>query len=311
MADRRLQVFRAVAKHGSFTRAAEHLHMTQPAVTFQIKQLEDQLNTMLVERGHAGVTLTPAGEIVIAYAERILELNEEMGTRISELTDELTGTLNIGTSTTIAAYWLPQLLEGFKRANPRVVPRVMVGNSAYIESRVARRELDLGLIEIITDDPSLERRSAGQDELMVVCSPRHPLARHDRLLAEELVGHDFITREPGNAIRELADDFFAAAGVAPESLRVCGEIGSLAAVKHLVRAGCGFGIASRAALLRDVREGALVAVPLEPTLYTPLEVIFPRDRFRSRLITTFADFASAEIARLSRERAEKELVRGT
>ncbi|MCB1890082.1 MAG: LysR family transcriptional regulator [Rhodocyclaceae bacterium] len=311
MADRRLQVFRAVARHGSFTRAAEHLHMTQPAVTFQIKQLEDQLNTMLVERGHAGVTLTPAGEIVMAYAERILELNDEMGTRISELTDDLTGTLNIGTSTTIAAYWLPHLLEGFKRANPRVVPRVMVGNSAYIEGRVARRELDLGLIEIVTEDPSLERRSAGQDELMVVCSPRHPLAGHERLSAEELVAHDFITREPGNAIRELADDFFEAAGIPPASLRVCGEIGSLAAVKHLVRAGCGFGIASRAALRRDVGEGALVAIPLEPTLYTPLEVIFPRDRFRSRLITTFADYASAEIARLSRERAAKELVRGT
>ena len=167
------------------------------------------------------------------------------------------------------------------------------------------------LIEIVTEDPSLERRSAGQDELMVVCSPRHPLAGHERLSAEELVAHDFITREPGNAIRELADDFFEAAGIPPASLRVCGEIGSLAAVKHLVRAGCGFGIASRAALRRDVGEGALVAIPLEPTLYTPLEVIFPRDRFRSRLITTFADYASAEIARLSRERAAKELVRGT
>jgi len=310
VADRRLQVFRAVVRYGSFTRAAEHLHMTQPAVTFQIKQLEEQFNTRLVERGHGNIALTPAGEIVLAYADRILELNDELGSRIAELTDELTGTLNIGTSTTIAAYWLPQLLEGFKRTYPRVVPRVMVGNSAYIEGRVAHRDLDLGLIEIVTEDSSLERRAAGQDELMMICAARHPLARFERVGAGELLRHQFITREPGNAIRELAESFFVGAGIPIEEVPICAELGSLAAVKHLARGGYGYGIASRAAILRDVREGALVAVPLEPALFTPLEVIFPRDRFRSRLITTFADFAAQEIGRLSEQRAAVELVRG-
>ena len=120
MADRRLQVFYAVAKHGSFTRAAETLFMTQPAVTFQIKQLEEQFNTRLLDRGHGRVTLTPAGEIVFAYAERILGLTDEMETRIGELTDELTGVIAIGASQTIAAYWLPVLLDKFIRKHPRV-----------------------------------------------------------------------------------------------------------------------------------------------------------------------------------------------
>ncbi|MCB1929617.1 MAG: LysR family transcriptional regulator [Rhodocyclaceae bacterium] len=311
MADRRLQVFNAVVKHGSFTRAAERLYMTQPAVTFQIKQLEEQLNTRLLDRGQGGIALTPAGEIVLAYAERILELNDELGTRIAELTDELTGTLNIGTSTTIAAYWLPQLLEGFKRANPRVVPRVMVGNSAFIEARVARRDLDLGLIEIVTTDPSLERRVAAEDELMVICAASHPLARAEVVGAEDLRAHDFITREPGNAIRDLAESYFEAAGIAIAEVPVCAELGSLAAVKHLARCGFGYGIASRAAIIRDVREGALVAISLDPPLATPLEVIFPRDRFRSRLITTFADFATHELQRLSEQRAAVELGHGT
>lgn len=302
MADRRLQVFRAVAKQGSFTRAAERLHMTQPAVTFQIKQLEEQFNTRLIERGHGQLALTPAGEIVLAYAERILELNDELGSRIAELTDELTGTLNIGTSTTIAAYWLPHLLEGFKRRYPHVVPRVMVGNSAYIEGRVARKDLDLGLIEIVTDDPSLERRTAGRDELMVICAPDHPLASHETLEATALAAYPFITREPGNAIRELAEEYFSAAGIGMGDLQIAAELGSLAAVKQLARQGFGYGIASHAAILRDVKESTLVAISLDPPLYTPLEVIFPRDRFRSRLITTFADFAAHGIARLSRER---------
>ncbi len=301
MADRRLQVFHAVAKHGSFTRAAEHLFMTQPAVTFQIKQLEEHFDTRLLDRGHGKISLTAAGELVLAYAERILGLSEELESRVSELTDELAGTLNIGTSTTIAAYWLPRLLEGFKRRFPRVVPRVVVGNSQLTEDRVAARDLDIGLIEIVSDQNSIECRSAAKDELMVICSADHPLARFERLKAGDLVGHPFINRDSGNAIRQLSEEFFAAAGIQMSEVPLCAELGSLATVKHLAAEGLGFAIASRVAIRRDVREGKLVAVPLEPQMFTPLEVIIPRDKFRSRLITTFADFACEEMARMERE----------
>lgn len=306
MADRRLQVFYAVAKHGSFTRAAEHLFMTQPAVTFQIKQLEEHFNTRLLDRGHGKVSLTSAGELVFAYAEKILGLSDELESRVSELTDELAGTLSIGTSTTIAAYWLPRLLEGFKRRYPRVVPRVVVGNSQLTEDRVAARELDIGLIEIVTDQPVIERRSAARDELLVICQPNHPLARAERLTAKDLVDYPFITRDPGNAITDLAEQFFDAAGVGRDELNVCAELGSLATVKKLAAEGIGFAIASHAAILRDIKEGQIVAIPLEPKLYTPLEVILPKDKFRSRLITTFADFATDELARMARELAARD-----
>lgn len=301
MADRRLQVFHAVAKHGSFTRAAEHLFMTQPAVTFQIKQLEEHFNTRLLERGHGRISLTPAGELVLAYAERILGLSEELESRVSELTDELSGVLNIGTSTTIAAYWLPRLLESFKRRYPRVVPRVVVGNSQLTEDRVAARELDIGLIEIVSEQPAIEHFSAARDLLLVICAPDHPLAHAKALTAADLIDHAFITRDPGNAIREIAEEFFEAAGVAMTEVKICAELGSLATVKHLAAEGMGFAIASQAAILRDVREGKLVGIPLEPKLYTPLEVIIPRDKFRSRLITTFAEYACEQLAVMAEE----------
>lgn len=301
VADRRLQVFSAVAKYGSFTRAAEHLFMTQPAVTFQIKQLEEHFNTRLLERGHGRVTLTPAGEVVLAYAERILDLSEELESRVSELTDELAGALSIGTSTTIAAYWMPRLLERFKRKYPRVMPRVVVGNSALTEERVAARELDLGLIEIVSDQPAIERRTAARDELLVICQPGHPLSQRSALTAHDLLEHPFITRDPGNAIRELAEGFFEAAGIGIDQLTISAELGSLATVKHLAAQGLGFAIASNAAIQRDVREARLVGIPLEPRLYTPLEVIVPKDKFRSRLITTFADHAAEELAAMAAE----------
>jgi len=189
------------------------------------------------------------------------------------------------------------LLVGFKQLYPRVVPRVVVGNSALIESRVASRELDLGLIEIVTEQPMLERRSAGRDELLMICRPDHPLATAKTVRAADLVAHPFITRDPGNAIRELADQFFEAARINPEDVPIAAELGSLAAVKLMASEGYGYGIASREAITRDVGEGRIVAVPLDPPLYTPLEVIFPKDKFRSRLITTFADFATDEFAR--------------
>ena len=302
MADRRLQVFHAVAKHGSFTRAAEHLHMTQPAVTFQIKQLEEHFDTRLLDRGHGKITLTPAGELVLAYAEKILGLSAELDSRVSELTDDLAGQIKIGTSTTIAAYWLPQVLEGFKRRYPGVLPRVIVGTSKLTEDRVAARDLDIGLIEIATEQQSIERRPATRDELLVICSPDHPLAKFEQLTARDLVGHPFIDRDPGNGIRQIADAFFEAAGVAGSEITLCAELGSLAAIKQLAAAGLGYAIASERAIRRDVVEGRLAAIRLEPRIYTPLEVLLPRDKFRSRLITTFADYVCEEFARMAKDK---------
>lgn len=290
MADRRLQVFHAVARHGSFTRAAETLYMTQPAVTFQIKQLEEQFNTRLLDRGHGRVTLTPAGEIVFAYAERILGLSDEMETRIAELTDELTGVLTIGTSQTIAGYWLPMLLDAFIKKHPRVVPRVFVANSENIENRVVAHELDVGLVEKQSDDPTLECTLACQDELKVIVRQGHELASATSLKATDLQGFPFVDRDPGAAIRALAEDFFRRNGVAPETLNRRAELGSLPSILHLVKQGFGFAIVANAAL-NDYNNRGLVGISLEPRLFSSLNVLVPKDRFRARLHSTFAEFA--------------------
>ncbi|GAB2884501.1 selenium metabolism-associated LysR family transcriptional regulator [Uliginosibacterium flavum] len=299
MADRRLQVFHAVAKHGSFTRAAETLYMTQPAVTFQIKQLEEQFNTRLLDRGHGRVTLTPAGDIVFAYAERILGLSDEMETRIAELTDELTGVLTIGTSQTIAGYWLPMLLDKFMKKHPRVIPRVFVANSENIENRVAAHELDVGLVEKQASDPALECTLACQDELLVIVAQGHELAAASSFKASDLQGHPFIDRDPGAAIRALAEDFFRANGVPPESLNRRAELGSLPSILHLVKQGLGFAIVAKAAL-NDYNNRGLVGISLEPRLFSSLNVLVPKDRFRSRLHSTFAEFAVSMFTNMER-----------
>ena len=114
MADRRLQVFHTVARLLSFTKAAETLHMTQPAVTFQVRQLEEYFNTRLFDRTHNRISLTDAGERVFEYADKIFDLYGQMENAVREMTGEISGTLTIGASTTIAEYMLPPLLGDFK-----------------------------------------------------------------------------------------------------------------------------------------------------------------------------------------------------
>ncbi|MEC5396400.1 LysR family transcriptional regulator [Uliginosibacterium sp. H1] len=304
MADRRLQVFHAVARLGSFTRAAETLFMTQPAVTFQIKQLEEQFNTRLLDRGHGKVTLTPAGEIVFNYADRILGLSDEMETRINELANELSGTITIGVSRTIAAYWLPTLLEKFKEKYPRVVPRVFVGNSELMQNRVVEHELDVGIIEREVNHPSLECTLACRDELLAIVRPDHELAGAKSLTAEQLQAHPFVDHDPGAAFRALAEGFFRGGGVSPDSLNRVAELGSLAVIKQFVRLGSGFAIASSASLARERKDGSLAIIPLEPRLYSGLTVLVPSDRFRARLHSTFAEFAVAHLAQTAQRMAE-------
>ncbi|MDH4189203.1 MAG: LysR family transcriptional regulator [Betaproteobacteria bacterium] len=296
MADRRLQVFHAVAKHLSFTKAAEALFMTQPAVTFQIKQLEEHFNTRLFERGHGRISVTPAGAVVLEYAERILALSAELDLRLKEMTGHVAGLLLVGASTTIAEFLLPQVLGEFKSKYPGVMPRLVVGNSGAVESRVAEHTLDIGFIESPSHLPSIACDDCCEDELQVVCAPSHALAKLKAVSPKQLIEFPFISREIGSGTREVTDDYFQKAGVAPDTLNIVMELGSPEALKGLVATGLGFAIMSRSTVEKETRLGDLVLVPLAPRLNRRLSVVYPKERFRSRLVNTFVQFAKERLA---------------
>ena len=295
MADRRLQVFHAVAKQMSFTKAAEALFMTQPAVTFQIKQLEEHFNTRLFERGHGKIALTPAGEVVLEYAERILSLSAELETRLREMTGRLSGPLLIGASTTIAEFLLPRVLGEFKSHHPDVQPKLVVANSEAIENRVAEHTLDIGLIEAPSHLPSLLTEVCCEDELQVVVSPKHPLAKLKSAAPKQLVAHAYVSRESGSGTREFTDLYFRKAGIDPADLSVVMELGSPEALKGVVGTGLGFAIMSRASVAKEHRLGELVSLPLTPKLIRALSLVYPKEKFRSRLVNTFVDFAKSRL----------------
>jgi DNA-binding transcriptional LysR family regulator len=300
MADRRLQVFHAVAKHLSFTRASETLCMTQPAVTFQIKQLEEHLNTRLFDRAQGRISLTPAGQLAFEYAERILALSAELDTRLREMGGQVAGLLLIGASMTIGEYVLPQLIGEFKARFPAVVPTLFVGNSEAVQERVAERTLDLGFIEGDSHLSSLQNEVCCEDELQVVCAPSHPLAKEAGALPLSLTQYPYISREAGSGTRAVVDRYLQQVGVSPESMNRVVELGSPEAIKGLVATGLGFAIMSRVIAAKELQLGLLVQVPLRPPLLRNFSVVYPKERFHSKLVAAFLHFAKDRLAAAQR-----------
>lgn len=295
MADRRLQVFHAVAKHLSFTKAAEALFMTQPAVTFQIRQLEQHFNTRLFDRGQGRITLTAAGAVALEYAERIIALSTELDARMQEQSGQLGGPLLIGASTTVAEYMLPGVLGAFKARFPAALPRLFVGNSDMVQSRVAERSLDVGFIEGDSHLPTLAADVLCNDELRVTCSPTHALAQLASVTPQELAAYPHISREPGSGTREVIDHYLQAHGVAPDSLPRVMELGSPEAIKGLAATGQGCAIMSRATVVNELRLGQLVQVPLAPPLVRQLCIVYPKERIHSALVSGFVAFAKQQL----------------
>ncbi len=291
MADRRLQVFHTVARLLSFTKAAETLHMTQPAVTFQIRQLEEHFNTRLFDRTHNRITLTPAGERVLSYSDRIFELYAEMDNAVRELTGEISGALTIGASTTIAEYMLPTLLGDFKEKYPDVTIHLKVANSEGIVSLVESNTIDLGVVESSVTNKNLAVEVCKIDHLVAIVPPGHPLAKERSLKFARLLEYPFICREEGSGTRGVIGDYLDQFPECEGALKVAMELGSPEAVKGAVEAGMGVSVVSRATIQKELRLGTLVALELDPPLERPFSFVHQKQKFRLRVMEELLEFA--------------------
>ena len=291
MADRRLQVFHTVAKVMSFTKAAETLHMTQPAVTFQVKQLEDFFNTRLFDRTHNKITLTEAGKVVYDYADQILEHYEKMNSEVRQLTGEVTGSLVIGASTTIAEYMLPSLLGAFKKQFEDVNIRLQVGNTDAIVSMVENNMIDLGLVEAPVHNKNLEVDVCRLDEMQVICPLDHPLAKRDKIAIEDLRKYAYISREEGSGSRSVIDAYIREQGFSYSDLNVVMELGSPEAVKMAVESDVGIAVVSRTTLRKELQLETLRAIPLDPPIMRPFSHVRQKHKFRHRAVGELLEFA--------------------
>ena len=291
MTDRRLQVFHAVAGTSSFTRAAEALHMTQPAVTHQVRQLEEELGTRLFDRANNRIALTEAGEEVRAYASRILGLYADMQESVKALTGERTGLVTLGASTTVAEYMLPELLGEFRRHFPEVRIRLRVANTDAVVAMVADSAIDLGVVEGAVEDGRLLVEECRRDELQVVVPPDHPLAARDTVTPADLLPWPILFREDGSGTRSVIERYLESHGIDAARLDRPFELGSTEAIKGAVRAGTGISILSAATLEKEVQLALLAVRPLEPRLERPYSFVRQRQKFRSRVMDELYQFA--------------------
>lgn len=291
MSDRRLQVFHTVARLLSFTKAAESLHMTQPAVTFQVRQLEEQFNTRLFDRTHNRISLTEAGKRVYGFSDRIFELYSEMDNAVREMTGDVSGMLMIGASTTIAEYMLPALLGDFKKKYPDVNVQLKVSNSEGIVHMVENNVIDLGVVEAPVMNKNLVVEVCRMDQLVAVLPTQHPLADRESISIVELLEYPYICREEGSGTREVIADYMTELGVNASHMNLTMELGSPESIKGAVEAGMGVSIVSLATVQKELRLGTLVSLTLEPTLERPFSFVHQKQKFRHRAMDELLDFA--------------------
>jgi len=258
----RLKVFRAVAQHLSFRKAAEALYLTQPAVTLQVKALEEELGLKLFERSSTGVSLTEAGRLLLQDAERLYQVSVHAENRLAALKGQATGELVLGASTTVAQYVLPGLLAEFSRRYPGVQLQVFGENTEQVADGVATRRFGLGLIE----GPPLRRDVRidpwFEDELLVVVPSGHEWATLATVPADKILEVPLVMRERGSGTRHVVEQGLQDAGLRLGSLRIVMELDSTEAILSCIEAGLGIGIVSEWAAARRTSVGSLVTLRL-------------------------------------------------
>jgi len=250
----RLKVFRTVAEHLNFRKAAEHLFLTQPAITLQIKALEEDLGIRLFDRAGSRVSLTVQGSILLAYANKIAILVCQAEQAIGAEDGKVSGELTLGVSTTIAQYVLPRLIGAFLEEHPRVQFSLHSGNTSEIVHLLLDNKLSIGLIEGPARDRGIRTEPFMQDELVLIMPPTF---ESDQMSRGQLLASNLLMREQGSGSRRVVELALEKADLKLKSFKNVMNLDSTEAIKSAVEVGLGIGFVSRWAISKELELGAL------------------------------------------------------
>jgi DNA-binding transcriptional LysR family regulator len=257
MFDFRLKVFDTVARRLSFTKAADELCITQPAVTKHIKQLENHFKLPLFERKGNTVSLTTAGQLLLKHTESLQEISRRLEYEINLLHESHKGSLKLGASTTVFQYVLPPLLARFHSSYKDVHLQMLHANTEHIEQALIRKEIELGVIEGDSKRRDIQYTPFARDEIVLVSSAKNPLAKKDEIRIEELKAIPLLLREPGSGTLEVVINALQKADIKVSGLNVEMYLGSSEAIKsYLLHSNC-MAFISRHAVLKEVDSGCL------------------------------------------------------
>ncbi len=289
-----LKVFYLAAKYRNFTTAAQLLNVTQPAVSLQIKSLEKFYGIHLFHKVGRQLVLTDAGEILYQHAEKIFALTTQMVQTLNDLKHLRYGTLRIGTTSTFAHYFMPEIIASYQEFYPEVRIVLFEGSSVDTLQTVLEGKNELGIVGRLPYPDEIKLIPLMEQELWLVVSPKCPTiqGKTEGISIHQLSEFPLIFREMGSSIRHVITDFCETHHVTP-TVRI--ESGSLAFIKDLVIQGHGFSFFIKSAVVDDIREGKLIAIPIrEGNPHLNIDIVSRKKSHFSHAARAFMDIIEAE-----------------
>ncbi|WP_040285409.1 LysR family transcriptional regulator [Sporosarcina koreensis] len=286
--DQSLLVFVTAAERRNFSRAAEDLHMTQPAVSQYIRALEDTMGARLLERTNKYVRLTKAGEIVYDHAKDIVGLYGRMHRLVDDLSNEAGGPLSIGASYTFGEYVLPHILARLLADYPRIQPDVTIGNTAEIADLIVAQQLDAGIVEgRFKENRQLAVLPLAEDHMVLAASPGHPLLDSAQPVSwESLAEQTWIMRERGSGTREAAETVFSDKSITPDRTI---QFSSTQPIKEAVGAGLGISLLSEWAVQKELAHGDLAVIQAPGLPHIRQFSVVTNSTYRTKALQVFLD----------------------
>ena len=292
-----LAIFHAVAKENSVSRGAERLHISQPAVSKQLREFEKSLGVALFHRLSTGVRLTEAGELLFDYATRIFDLETEAEHALDELRVLERGRLVVGASSTIGTYLLPQVCAQFGAQYPKIELHLEIANTEEVQRRLVENKVDVALSEGLILFPELEADAFGWDEIVLIAAPDHILLTGEPVEVESLLQHPMILRERGSGTRAVVQQAFAGRGIL---LQPSMSLGSTQAILRAVAAEVGIAWVSRLAIADELGHGTLAVVPMRDfKIIRALQRLKLKGKYESRAAREFVRLLRASSTRLA------------
>ncbi|TNF52815.1 LysR family transcriptional regulator [bacterium] len=279
MDEHKIKVFCAVAETKSFSKASTILRLTQPAVSLQIQALEENCGTKLFDRSRNTIVLTQAGKILYKFAKEINSLYTAADKDMSKFIAPFKGIVTVGASSTIGNYVLPVLISEFKKKNPKINVRLIVGNTKTIVDSLNEGIIDVALVEGNVKKQKLSVEKLMSDEMVPIFSPQHPWAKRSTVSILEVKKEPFISREEGSGTRQLIEKFFIKHGIHPQNIKIPFIMGSTESIKGAVEEGLGISIISKWAARKELKQGRLKKATFkEDKIVRDFSIIYPKSK---------------------------------
>ncbi len=296
-----LRILKAVATEKNFTKAADILYISQPSLSKQIKTLEKNLDTLLINRERNTISLTESGNVLLQYSERILALCEESCRALIDLKHGDRGNLTVGASQTIGTYLMPRILALFAQNYPQIDLKVQVNSTRLIAKNIINREIDIAVVGgEISDDlkKNLTIQPFVYDELSLIISKSHPFAKKKKINKEDLYCLDFITLNSNSTIKKFIDNILSQNAIDTKQLRTILQLNSIESIKTAVSLGLGAAFVSSSAIEKELQLQTIAIIKIDNiTINRKLSIISNPECYKSKAF----EFFYTELRRLKKK----------